>query len=346
MPLAAWLTLTLGLVVAIFLFLTLRDLEHKAQTTDFRQQANLHALRLEQGLAEAVNAVVILNQLFVVNETVSREQFRLFTQPLLQRHPYIQAFNFHRIVDASERAAYEAGMRPQFPGFAMTEMSEGKPVPVRPRERHIVVDYLEPMKGNEAALGLDVSAHGHLLETMRQAADTGAPGASDLLQLAQGEGGARLGFEVLIPVYRKGAVLTDVQSRRDAWIGDVAVIFSVQKLIEKALGNDGLLTRDNPEIRVYAAGSADETRLAFRSTQVAAAKAKREGWPDWILPRAINPVAHDFLIAGRPWHMVMVPSTQPALLGQYASFYILIGGILFSLLAAAYIHALEKGIAR
>ncbi|QAU35995.1 EAL domain-containing protein [Janthinobacterium sp. 17J80-10] len=339
-PLAAWLTLALGVAVAFFLFLSLRDLEDKAQSAEFQQQANLRALRLEQGLGEAVNAAVILNQLFVVNETVSREQFHIFTQPLLQRHPYIQAFNFHRIVPASERAAYEEAMRQKFPGFAMMEMADGKRVPARARERHIVVDYLEPMRGNEAALGLDVSTHAHLVESMRQAADAGAPTASDLLLLAQGKDEARLGFEVIIPVYRKGALLSDVQSRRDAWIGDVAVIFSVRNLIEKALGSDGLLSGTSPDIRVYAAASADESRLAYRNSTEAPGNAEEAGWHAWMLPHAAKPVAHGFLVAGKPWHMVIAPTAQPALFGQYGSFYVLIGGILFSLLAAAYIHAL------
>jgi CHASE1-domain containing sensor protein len=233
-PYAALLTLAAGLAAALFLFLALRDLEHKAQATDFRQQAGMRAMRLEQGLGEAVNSLTILNQLFLTNETVSREQFRVFTQPLLKRHPYIQAFNFHRIVPAAGRAAYEAGMRQQFPGFALTELAGGKPVPAREKGRYIVVDYLEPIPGNEAAFGLDVSSYADLVGIMRQAADTGRPLASALLQLAQGKGDARLGFEVVMSVYRKGAALNDVQARRAAWIGDTAVIFSARNLIEKA----------------------------------------------------------------------------------------------------------------
>ncbi|RJG04610.1 EAL domain-containing protein [Noviherbaspirillum sedimenti] len=339
-PLAALLTLLLGLAVAIGLFLILRDLEYKAQDTDFRQQASIRALRLEHGLAEAVNAVEIANQLFVVNETVSREQFRLFTQPLLKNYPYIQAFNFHRIVTDSERSAFEAEMRKQFAGFMLTELAGGKPVPARIKKRYIVVDFLEPMRGNEAAFGLDVSFHAHLVATMQHAAETGLPAASDLLRLAQGEADARIGFQVVVPVYRKGAALDDAGARRAAWIGDTAVIFSAKKLIEKAFGSDGLLEEGSPDVSVYAAAAAVESQLAFRKGLPPASGPQGGALLRWLSPRQISPVTHDFLVAGKPWHMMLSPAAPTAIVGQYGSFYVLIGGVLFSFLAAAYIHAL------
>lgn len=340
LPIAALLTLAAGLVAAAFLYLGLRDLEHKAQVTEFRQQASMRAMRLEEGLDEAVNSLVILNQLFVTNDTVSREQFRIFTAPLLARHPSIQAFNFHRIVPGDERAAYEAEMRRQFPGFRITELSAGKPVPARQRERHIVVDYLEPLHGNEAAFGLDVGGYGHLVRVMQQAADTGHAAASSLFQLAQGQDDARLGFEVVMPVYRKGASLGDAQSRRAAWIGDTAVIFSARNLIEKTFARDGLLKDGSPDISVYAAASPDEAQLAFRKGRQPSAAKEQDGWRRWFASARTAPYTHDFLVAGKPWHLIVSVPTEPPVVGQYGSIYVLIGGILFSLLAAAYIQAL------
>lgn len=338
-PLTAVLTLLLGLALSLALFLGLRDLEYKAQATEFGQQASLRALRLQEGLDEAVNALVILNSLFAVNETVSREQFRLFTQPLLANRPYIQAFNFHRIVEANERHAYEAQMRQQFPGFMLTEMLASRAVPARERPRHIVVDYLEPMRGNEAALGLDVSTHTSLVEIMRQSAETGAPAASDLLLLAQGTDDTRLGFEVVMPVYRQGAPLGNAAARLAAWIGDTAVIFSARKLIEASFDSDGLLQQGSPDISVYAAAGADESRLAFRKGNPATVAPPEDGLARWLL-RPIPAVTHGFNVAGKDWFVVVSPSAQHASFGQYGSFYVLIGGILFSLLAAAYLHTL------
>ncbi len=339
-PLAALLTLALGLAATTGLFVVIRALEHKAETAHFKQQANIRAIRVEQGLAEAVAGLVIVNQLFVVNETVSREQFRIFTKPLLERYPYLLAFNFHRIVTASQRSGFEARMRKQFPDFLITELSEGKPVPARDKARHIVVDYLEPMQGNRAAFGLDVSSHAQLVEVMEQAAETGLASSTQLLQLAQGEGSARLGFEVLMPVYRKGAALNDAMSRREAWIGDTAAIFSVSHLIDNILGSNGLLEQADVNVDVYASATADATQLAFRTGDPAPVTAQ-DGWvPHWIFYGWDNNIAYHFNVAGKPWHLVVSPSSQAVAFEKTGSFYVLIGGILFTLLAAAYMHAL------
>jgi diguanylate cyclase (GGDEF)-like protein/PAS domain S-box-containing protein len=335
-PCAALLALAAGLAAVAFLFITVRDLEQKAQATDFRQQANVRAMRLEQGIGEAVNSLIVLNQLFVTNETVSREQFRVFTEPLVRRHPYIQAFNFHRILSAGERAAYEAEMRQRFPAFAVIELAAGRPVRARQKERYIVVHYLEPMQGNEAALGLDVSGSANLQRIMQQSAETGRPVASALFQLAQGNEDARHGFEVVMPVYRKGMALNSVQARRAAWIGDTAVIFSARKLIEKTFASDGLLKEGSPDVSVYAASAPDEAQLVFRKGGAPAAQ-QASGW---LTSARIEPFTHSFMVAGKPWHIVVSPSIQPPAVGQYGSIYVLIGGILFSLLGAAYIHSL------
>lgn len=58
---------------------------HSAQITAVRQQ-----------LDETVQIVRVINQLFATFGMVDREQFRRFTESLLQRYPYVQASNFHR----------------------------------------------------------------------------------------------------------------------------------------------------------------------------------------------------------------------------------------------------------
>lgn len=341
LPLAALLTLLIGLVLVATVAIGLRKLEHRAAVASFEQETRLQAKRLEQGLRHAVDALVILNRLFVVNESVSREQFREFAGPLLARHDYIQAFNFHRVLSGGERNAFEQGMRRQFPDYVMTEMEHGQVVLARTRERHIVVDYLEPFAGNEPALGLDVSNNTHLVQLMEESAASGAAVTTDLLLLAQGEDGSRIGFEVLMPVYRPGAPLQDAQARRAAWVGDTAAIFSVRQLMEKALVGDGAQGQGMAAISVYAAGSADEARLAYRSEAAPPATAtsgalQRLWWPQ------IAPVEYGFTVAGKSWHMVATPLEQMPGAGQYGSLYVLIGGVLFSLLAAAYIQALTS----
>ncbi|MFD2273403.1 CHASE domain-containing protein [Undibacterium arcticum] len=221
----------MGLIITQSLFVSVSRLEHDKAALNFRQQADLRIAAVRQGLEEAVQVLTVLNQLFATVEPVSRAQFHSFTQPLLQRYPYIQAFNFHRLVSLAERPAYEAEMRQHTPGFVVTELGV-QLQPARIRPSYSVVDYLEPMAGNEPAFGLDASLNSHYVAATRRALETGQPASTDLLRLAQGRDGQR-GFLVVMPVYRRGSAPTDFATRSNLTIGDTAAVFRAGALVEK-----------------------------------------------------------------------------------------------------------------
>src|SRR4051794_33651020 len=108
LSLMALLTFAAGMVLTALLFLWASGLERRNAEVEFERRANARLVAVRQGLHEAVQTVAVLNQLFVTLGNVSREQFHTFTEPLLRRHLYIQAFNFHRYFPDTERAAYES----------------------------------------------------------------------------------------------------------------------------------------------------------------------------------------------------------------------------------------------
>lgn len=336
---AAVLALVIGLACTTALFAGLRRLEHDKADLDFQQRANARVLTVQQHMEETVQVLKMLNQLFATVEPVSRGQFRQFTAPLLRRHPYLQAFNFHRFISADERPAYEAQMRRLYPDFTVNQLVRGKPVPANVSERYLVVDYIEPVAGNEAAFGLDVYPNRQLLEAAQGAIDSGDAVSTGLLTLAQG-GGMLRGFLVVMPVYRHGVALDDVQARRRAVIGDTAAVFNAAVLIERILGDNGMLNDDWLDISVYASGTRDDRHLAFR---MGSEPLRREGdsWlPQWIFYDRPESVVHNFELAGRPWHIEV---TAPAVLftkRHGMSLTWLVAGLLFSLFAAAYVQAL------
>src|SRR5687767_12740017 len=101
---AATLTLVGGLAATALLAFLLSRLEYEKLTLSFQQRAGMRVEAIRRGLDEAVEVVTVTNQLFTTVNPVTRRQFRDFTTPLLQRYPFIQAFNFHRQVTDAERA--------------------------------------------------------------------------------------------------------------------------------------------------------------------------------------------------------------------------------------------------
>ncbi|MFC7514860.1 EAL domain-containing protein [Herbaspirillum sp. GCM10030257] len=339
---AATLALVVGLIATTALFVSMRRLEHDKIELDFQQRAYVRILTIQQQVDQTIQVVKMINQVFTTFEPVSREQFRVFTLPLLQRHSYVQAFNFHRLVPEDQRISYEEGMRRLYPGYIMTELENGRPVPTKIAARHLVVDYIEPLTGNEAALGLDVTRNAHLSEAVQWATDTGQPTATSLLKLAQG--GGATGFLVVMPVYRHGAALDSVEARREAVIGDTAAVFNAATLIDKILGENGMLNDASLDISVYANGEADDRHLAFRklADPTESRQSPVAGIPNWLFHDRPDPIVHDFDVAGRPWKIVVSRSAQLFTKRHNGSLVTLIGGILVSFLIAAYVHALAS----
>jgi diguanylate cyclase (GGDEF)-like protein/PAS domain S-box-containing protein len=339
---AAILALLCGLAGTAVLSIAIRGYENREQEREFQQRANVRTVAIRQGLESAIEALENVNRLFVTLGWVGREQFRSFTSPILERYPYIRAFNFHRVVSAAEMPDYEAQMRQRDPGFTVCEMVDGAVVPVQPKERYYLVDYVEPMRGNEPALGLDVSRNEHLMDVVQRAADTGAPQATDLLQLAQ-DGIALGGFLVVMPLYRHGMPLDTVAARRQAFLGDTAAVFRAGDLVEKILTSRGFLDAPEIGVSVYASASPKEGELVFRRSTAPRAVAGA-GQPEASMLRRLfagrpRTVVRNFDVAGKPWTIAL--STQPAWFGagQRGSMIVMGIGILATLLAAAYLQS-------
>ncbi|MBS0307696.1 MAG: EAL domain-containing protein, partial [Proteobacteria bacterium] len=136
-----------------------------------------------------------------------------------------------------------------------------------------------------------------------------------------------------------GADLSTVEARRAAMVGDTAAIFSVSGLMEKILQREGWADDNSLSISLYAADSAKESELVYRIG--GAPMAQPNGLlPNWLLRDQMHSIARKFDVAGQSWYMVVSAPPSGLLAGQHGSLYVLIGGMLFSLLAAAYIQIL------
>jgi len=217
--------------VTAVLFAAISQLEYDKMSLSLQQRAGARVAAIEQGLDDAVEVLTTTNQLFAAVVPVTRAQFHDFTTPLLQRHPFIQAFNFHRFVPHAQRAALEAELRSVVPDYVMTEMRDGVVVPAATHASYLVVDYLEPLQGNRPAFGLNVRPDGLLAGALEQAIVSGQTTATGLLALAQGP---QRGFVILRPVYRHGLPLQTVAQRRAALVGDTAAIIRASELVEKS----------------------------------------------------------------------------------------------------------------
>jgi diguanylate cyclase (GGDEF)-like protein/PAS domain S-box-containing protein len=334
-PLSAPLVLILGLCVTAMLFTGTRRLENEKVALAFGQRADLSVSTVRRGLDEAVQVLSVINQLFVTVNSVSREQFHTFTAPLLQRYPYIQAFGFQRFLRGDERISYEQAMvRAGYRSNFQITNSNGSKTPAPVKGSYHVVDYLEPLSGNEAALGLDVSGNLAIMGALTRAVESNAPASSELLQLAQARDDQ--GFLVVIPVYRPGATLSDSTSRSENMIGTTTAVFRAGRLIEKTLAAAGLLAMPDTIIDVASRGHplfhSDTSQPPGRIASLL---------PRWLVYEAPHINARPLPIAGQDWQMVVSFAAVPITQNHLSSILVLIAGLLLTAISAMYLHTLS-----
>jgi hypothetical protein len=78
---SALITLLVGLILTMLLFASVRRVESALQNAQFQQSAKLRTAAVAVGMLDAVEQLVVVNQLFRTFGVISREQFHSFTAP-------------------------------------------------------------------------------------------------------------------------------------------------------------------------------------------------------------------------------------------------------------------------
>lgn len=100
---------------------------------------------------------------------------------------------------------------------------------------HYIITHIEPLANNYKALGLDTASETNRQSAGRRARDTGQPAMTQRIILVQ-DGQSRPGFLVYVPMYKSNEPLTNVQERRDAFIGWSYAPFVTENFLDGVLG--------------------------------------------------------------------------------------------------------------
>jgi diguanylate cyclase (GGDEF)-like protein/PAS domain S-box-containing protein len=205
---------------------TARDREHLAVEAD-RAEA-----RLEARLAAYEDVLLAGAALFGASEAVTAEEWRAFIEGMRvsQRYPGFRSIGYAPVVPEEELAA-----------FAATAGPGGRPVQVKGVPGHApngggaawVVQYLEPLSGNEGSIGVRFDG----APVQREAALTAA--ASGWMQMTATvplvRDGAP-GFILFVPVYRERPAPLEAERRVPATQGWVFAVFEQASFYRGALG--------------------------------------------------------------------------------------------------------------
>lgn len=281
----AWVgyaVLALGIVLsAVAAAWTARQVEREVR---FRFDSAVAGARnaIDSRIRAYADVLLGVRGLFIASDSVSRSEFREFVDSLelRLRYPGIEAVSYAQRIAAAQKSTFEAAVREDsstdprgYPDFRV------KPAGDRPE--YVVVQYLEPTAGREAALGLDLGGDPVRLAALERVRDSGRIAATGSITLAL-DPRSPTGFAMRLPVYRKGMPLNSVAQRREAFVGVVATVFIVSDLMRGALSEPFLQTM---HLSIHDAGVAESAQglqpgaqvLMFDSDHLLPAPSARQG---------------------------------------------------------------------
>jgi PAS domain S-box-containing protein len=264
-----------------------------------------------------LNFVVLdsLQAFYQASNFVDHEEFQTFAKPILAKNPAVQAVEWIPRVKHEERSVYESNAKKNdAKNFAFSERSESNEmIPAAERDEYFPVYYVEPIEGNENALGFDLGSNEQRLEALIIARDGGKRVATSPVELVQ-YSGRELGVLVFNPYYGK-ALPRSKDARKKDIKGFTLMVLQIDTLVNEALGGrvddfvmsiEDATELNNIEI-IYGPDDLGEINL-----------------DNGVYGETIN-------FAGRQWRVRIKPIVEPAPQGLYF-WVILAGGIGFTLL--------------
>lgn len=340
--LALALVACLGVALSAGLFWVIREQLLQQRDARLRLNAEEHAATVQTAIGRNVEVVESVEGLFAASISVERHEFRAFVRSVLARHSDIQALEWVPRVSRAELAAYEQAARKDgLTDFRVTErQAQGAMVPAAMRAEYFPVYYIEPLKGNEIAVGFDFASDPVRLEVLHRSRDAGETVITGRIVLVQ-ETGEQFGFLICRPVYRKRVPLDTVVARRAALEGFALGVFRAGDMLEAALKGTSPAGLDI--MLVDESAPPGERRLHFHPsrTRVTPVSSPTEAEIAGAYVRI------QLTVPGRRWALLFVPA--PTFLAQYplTHAWIILGtGLLFTAALGLYLFTQFRGAVR
>lgn len=225
----------LGLTISVVTYLGVKSASENIVRHQFYDEIDRRIVALERELSSDLEVLGFVKRFFDASEYVSDKEFRQFTQEALRIHPSIQALEWIPKVLSEQRAEFERTRRSQYPTFEFTERRhQGDMVRAEERAEYFPVYYLEPLQGNEAALGFDLASNEVRRQALMESRLSGEMVTTAGITLVQ-EQGTEKGFLVFVPVY-EGHPETEA-SRFNDLRGFVLGVFRISDIIAASFIN-------------------------------------------------------------------------------------------------------------
>ncbi len=337
--------LCLGLLFSFFLYSIVVQREETANQAGFVNYANIIAASFQRELDQDVGVLESIGGLHASSEDVERHEFKHFVEELLTKHDNIQALEWVPLVKENQREQFVEMARGEgLEAFRFTELDEkGRIIEASSRKEYFPVFFVEPMEGNERALGFDMASTPVRLEALKIARDTGQMiTTAKLLPVQEKED--QFGVLICMPVYSEDSDHDTVEDLRNSLEGFFLGVFEIDDLVQESMeavsqkGINFVLVDENapPQNRVLAHYRINVEKIGVLN-----------GDGENVLESASVKWKTSLNVPGRLWSLYFYQS--PYYLGSYSvrtAWIVMAAGLPFTLLLAGYIFTTLRSTAR
>lgn len=238
--------IVVGILISVIAFNVIRGIEKEELIRDVERRITLYVLMLEQVVHVDIEALKGLNSLFKASSFVSRKEFSTFAIPIIQTHNSLHALEWIPKITENQRPIIRINaINDGLVDFNIKLLNKQKQLVVSTAQtEYFPVFYVEPIAGNENAVGFDLASNAIILKTLEQSRDSGniiATAPIDLVQFRNDEKGILL----FNPLYIDSP--TNQQQRRHQLQGFTLGVYRINSIFNKAYERtkqemDGMIT--------------------------------------------------------------------------------------------------------
>lgn len=302
---------SLGTGISIVLALLVGRWEITNTRIRFERQTENLTTALQRSLNRYTEILRSIEDLYRASSTpIDRGTFAAFVKRTLLTYPGIQALEWSPRIRQTDRSSFESMIYQEgFPEFQITELSDRSLIRAADRLEYFPVTYIEPLRGNEAALGFDLASNSVRRSAMQSARNTGQITATGRIRLVQ-EPKDQFAFLVFLPVYHNQIMPDSVRDRQQQLQGFLLGVFRISDVVEESL--QGLNYRIDFYIHDQTTVDAGDRFLGFYQsgqknvfTDTAARSAAEQ--PNYLCSSHAD-CTRTITVAGRQWSILFIPT--------------------------------------
>lgn len=304
------LLLTLGIFLSIVLYFSLSNANQLKKEKLLADSFNNIHNRISNEVDKNLNALHALKAFYEANKGFTREEFKSFGSFYTDNIQSIQALEWVPLVTLAERDSFELATRNEgIKKFQITTRVGDSLVRAESRPSYFPVYFIQPLEGNEAAMGYDPGESSQVRsEAIKKAIHTGDAATSNIMRIIQ-KSSPHKAILVFVPVY----VNKDL-------IGLIEGVYLMEQLINSAV--EGLDLRKGLEITITGKSGLEE--LLFSNAE------NSEVVPDITK-------AGEIKIADQVWEL-KVAQSQEAHFNFFDPLWLLLGCLIFTILLVKVVY--------